>query len=59
MNKNFLSVKQAEKKYGKMPPVIPEVLEVKPGEELEEEYTKAEGEIRERVDRMKEGANHE
>lgn len=60
MNKNFLSVKKAEKLYGKMPPVIPEVLAVKPGEELEEEFIKADVEIRKRVDRLaKEGAKDE
>lgn len=36
-----LSVKKAEKKYGKMPPVIPEVITVDPDDELAEKQTKA------------------
>jgi len=40
-HKTSLSVKKAEKKYGKMPPVIPEVLTVHPGEEEEEKQVKS------------------
>lgn len=36
-----LSVKKAEKKYGKMPPVIPEVITVSPDDELAEKQVKA------------------
>lgn len=40
-HKTFLSVKKAEKKYGKMPAIIPEVLTVHPGEEAEEKQVKS------------------
>lgn len=36
-----LSVKEAEKRYGKMPPVIPEVIVANPDDELAERQVKA------------------
>lgn len=36
-----MSIKEAEKRYGKMPPVIPEVVLLDPNEELAEKQVKA------------------